>query len=147
MMPAWWSNTHNMYLTNIHDLNQACSIFGPYVTEIYGPLSESHVELLTDPNFSVVARKQYYYNVYDTKIECFASMFQFGSTAIAREEIQNLMEFLKENTEEDEVRFDSAYYASTLYTNYTTFLDILPFVKLSYPGVKLKIVRCVLKDK
>ena len=127
------------------------AVYGSLISHLAGPVSKEHLDLLYSPNFMCEAKKKLWYNMYDCKIETWVPLqYRTGGYQYSQEDNQVLNElvtYLAENINIHSPRNTySARYCTTLYCDFDELVNILPFVKMAYPGNKLFITKAMVKE-
>lgn len=145
------SQTPSLFLSNYKDLKTTLAVYGSLISHLAGPVSKEHLDLLYSPNFMCEAKKKLWYNMYDCKIETWVPLqYRTGGYQYSQEDNQVLNElvtYLAENINIHSPRNTySARYCTTLYCDFDELVNILPFVKMAYPGNKLFITKAMVKE-
>lgn len=145
---------HTLYFKSLNDLKSTLNTFEGTVKEIYGPLNKTHYDLLLNKNFRCEVRPRLWYNKYDYR--AFIHLPYKLSYRISPEEkndkMAEIVEFLKENLSDNDLRF---YSTNTPYVYRSSFIDfyarseafdqIYPFLSMMFNDWRIVITKAYIK--
>lgn len=145
----------SMFIQDYTDLKTTLVVYKDYITEVHGPTTKDHLDLLYSSNFKCQGKDKLWYNLYDCKIELWLPFkyrpysFKHHSTPDEDDntETRDLLNFMKENLNIHIPRSWAGKYSTTVYCKFDEFLGIYPFVKMSYPNHRIDITKAVLNTK
>lgn len=152
------SESPRLFIRNYNDLKATLTLYKDYIAEVHGPVSQKHLDLLYSSNFKCQAKDKLWYNRYDCKIDFWLPV-KFGSNYNHKlmpqytvydennSETTSLLTYIKENLTIHAPRTWQSRYSTTVYCEFDKFLDIYPFIKISYPNHRLDIIKAVLNIK
>lgn len=145
----------SLFLSNYKDLKTTLAVYGSLISQVAGPISKEHLDLLYSPNFLCESKQKLWYNMYDCKVETWIPL-KYRSTALGPypyshttedfSSLNDLVLYLKENINVHMPRKWATRYSTTVYCNFDELINILPFVKMAYPENRLYITKAVVKD-
>lgn len=151
------TQTPSLFIHDYKDLLKTLSIYGSQISEVHGPISKEHVELLVSRNYKCQSKEKLWYGIYDCKVETWLP-YRFSknvqtvyinkfTTSIIRDddEVAPLITYIKDNINSHAPKHWTGKFTSTIYCKFDEFIEILPFVKLSYPNHRLVITKAILK--
>lgn len=155
-----FSQSPSLFLQNYDDLKKTISLYKDYVTQVHGPTSSDHLDLLYSKNFRCQGKEKLWYSIYDCKIEVWLPLKYRSSTFTNRfstnigvvrdddeaETSASLINYVKDNINAHVPRHWVSRYTTTLYCKFDEFLEIYPFLKLSYPNYRIDITKAIVKS-
>lgn len=148
----------SLFLQSYSDLKKTLAVYGEYISQVHGPTSKDHLELLYSKSFKCQSKDKLWYNMYDCKVEVWLplryrsiiSRFTSNNIGVVQddEEAQtsaSLINYVKENINAHVPRHYLSRYTTTIYCKFDEFLEIYPFVKLSYPTYRIDITKAIVK--
>ena len=146
----------SLFIQDYKDLILTLAVYKDSIHQVCGPISKEHLELLFSNNYRCQGKDRLWYGIYDCKIETwlpfkyrrsFPAMgtFRHHSEEDA-EEINSLIVFIKENLNAHIPKHWTARFTTTIYCKFDEFVNILPFLKLSYPKHTMMITRAILNS-
>lgn len=150
----------SLFIKDYKDLLLTLSMYKDFVHQVCGPISSEHLELLFSGNYKCQGKDRLWYNMYDCKIETwlpvrYRSTPNFGIGIMASysanndedsEEIRSLITFIRNNINVHIPKHWTGRYTTTIYCRFEEFVEILPFLRLSYPKHTLLITKAILNS-
>lgn len=153
----------SLFLNDYKDLLLTLSVYKDSIQNVHGPVSTEHLDLLFSGNYKCQAKDRLWYGMYDCKIETWLpvryrrsfSLTNLGFPGIAGAkqqddeddiEIRSLIEYIKDNINAHTPKHGTGRFTTTIYCRFEEFVDILPFLKLSYPKHMLVITKAILNS-
>ena len=147
----------SLFIRDYKDLLLTISMYKDFVHQVCGPISTEHLELLYSNNYKCQSKDRLWYNMYDCKIETWlpiryrpVSNYTFGTyikpveNDELAEEMNSLMNYIRDNINAHIPKHWTGRYTTTIYCGFDEFIEILPFLKLSYPKHTLIITKAIL---
>lgn len=128
----------HVYFKNITDLHTVAAAFSHRVRSLSGPLSVDHLELLQNRTVTCVLKNRLWHQQYDCKVSCWVHYLHRNQY-----NVDELVEYVADNIDVYDKRPYSSY--RTFYCDFEQFINLLPFVKLSFSQHRLTIEKCVLR--
>ena len=137
-----------VYFRKYTDLCMFTNFYNQYVSEIYGPISHEHVDMLMDIDTHVAVRKPYW-NQYDCKVWVGYDFTSYLTRKLRSGERQTMVAeacvFMQDNLN----TYKNIYGRSNIFSEFYGMIEeidqITPFLKLQYPEVRLILTKCLLK--
>jgi len=153
------TQTPSLFIHDYKDLLVTLAYYKDQISEVHGPSSKEHLELLLSNTYRCQAKERLWYGIYDCKVETWLpfrlrtnqhiNIGSFNSILTppeVDEEVVSIINYIKDNVN-THVPKQTGRYISTLYCKFEEFLNILPFVKMSYPKHKMLITKAILSTK
>jgi hypothetical protein len=142
----------SMFIQDYTDLKTTLAVYKDYITEIHGPTSQEHLDLLYSSNFKCQSKDKLWYNLYDCKVELWLPFKYrpYSNQSVPDEETtetHNLINYMKDNLNLHVPKSWAGQHSTTVYCRFNEFLEIYPFIKLSYPKHRIDITQAVLNSK
>lgn len=151
------TETPSLFIRDYKDLQLTLSVYKDQIQQVCGPISSEHLDLLFSRNYNCQAKDRLWYGIYDCKIETwlpikyrrsitygrFASIVDDEEDAI---EIKSLIHYIKDNINAHIPKHWTGRFTTTIYCRFDEFIEILPFLKLSYPKHTLMITKAILNS-
>jgi len=126
---------YTMYLTNMDDVNTICDMRD--VDAVHGPISQSHVDLLnSEINLSIGKNK--FFGAYTHRYLLWFTFKDRTKHGYHRNINDDVRNYIVDQCGPDVVRARTTYYTSTLYVNAEDFDPVIPFLQISYPGLRMR---------
>jgi len=138
-------NTQRLYISSFEDLTLIYNLYCDQITEVNGPVSDAHCQILQDSAQRYEHKPNGWYRKFDTRYEIIPNWgipFTERKNMVMeiRESLKQMVSNLKISNEH------TVRYNCVCYLNYDEMLEALPFIKLSYPNVRMYITRSTLPD-
>jgi len=159
-----FNNKRRIYLSDYQDFDTTISMYGDWIGEIQGPISQDHLELLYSTDLNLVVKSTPWYNKYEYKMELWASYYairnlwltnpaSITSTPTAKTQWKNQMQDELENfletlmSQDFDTRINSSnynvYFNATIFFVDSDYKDIITFKKLLVPDYRYKITKVI----
>lgn len=150
----------SLFIRDYKDLLLTLSVYKDSIQQVHGPISRDHLELLFSGNYKCQSKDRLWYNMYDCKIETWLPIRyrkNFGINGIINGvinshneedeiEIRSFIEYIKDNINAHIPKHWTGRFTTTIYCRFDEFVEILPFLKLSFPKHTLVITKAVLNS-
>lgn len=143
----------SLFIRDYKDLLLTLSMYKDYVHQVCGPISSEHLELLYSNNYKCQSKDRLWYNMYDCKIESWLPYrYRPAGSGVATyandsaEEMKYLITYIKDNINAHVPKHWTGRFTTTIYCRFSEFIEILPFLKLSYPKHTLIITKAILNS-
>lgn len=148
----------SLFIKDHKDLMLTLAVYKDSISQVYGPISKEHLELLFSSNYKCQGKDYLWYGIYDCKIETWLPMKYRKSVSVSisggvREEdeediveIRSFIGFIKDNINTHIPKHWTGRFTTTIYCKFDEFVNILPFIKLSYPKHTMLITRAILNS-
>lgn len=142
------SQQPSMFIQDYNDLKVTLLIYGDIISEVYGPTSKDHLDLLYSRNFKCEGKQKLWYNMYDCKVEVWLPFKyrQQGNQIQNIDQDDNLISYIQDSINVHVPRTWESRYSTTVYCLFSEFVEIFPFIKMSYPNYRIDITKAVLKS-
>lgn len=151
------TETPSLFIRDYKDLLLTISMYKDVVHQVCGPISTEHLELLFSSNYKCQGKDRLWYNIYDCKIETWLPMrYRHITNMLAgirplendedSEEIKSVINYIKDNINAHIPKHWTGRYTTTIYCRFDEFIEILPFLRLSYPKHTLLITKAILNS-
>lgn len=144
---GWWyriqatSKNINVYVNDTSYLDNVIDTFKDtnFITGLYGPINEAHIESLQDRNTEYVYRNKYWYNKYNIKISF--RRIHSGSYEDKVQQGKEFRDFIKGSFDNFRLFDDytDSWYQNYLWLTQEEYNQGYPFLKLSYGNLIDKI--------
>jgi hypothetical protein len=149
------SEQPSFFIQNYNDLKATLILYKDCVSEVHGPVSQEHLDLLYSSNFKCQSKNKLWYNRYDCKVEIWLPFkyrtnytnklnTQYTVLDDQSTETAELLDYIRDNLNVHEPRSWVSRFSTTVYCNFDEFLQVYPFLKLSYTTHRLDITKAVL---
>ncbi len=149
----------SLFIRDYKDLLLTLSMYKDFVHQVCGPISSEHLELLYSSNYKCQSKDRLWYSMYDCKIETWLPMryrpiANYGVATYVKpvendelaEEMNSLINYIRDNINAHIPKHWTGRYTTTIYCGFEEFIEILPFLKLSYPKHTLIITKAILNS-
>ncbi len=149
----------SLFIKDYKDLLLTLAAYKNTLHQVHGPISKEHLELLFSSNYKCQGKDRLWYGIYDCKIETWLPIKYRKSFAIGSfnrinsheneedaAEIRSFIEFIKENINTHIPKHWTGRFTTTIYCKFDEFINILPFLRLSYPKHTMLITRAILNS-
>ncbi len=145
----------SLFIKDYKDLMLTLAVYKDSIHQVHGPVSKEHMELLFSSNYRCQGKDRLWYGIYDCKIETWLPLKYRKNITYGNlkhhddedaEEIRSLIEFIKDNLNAHIPKHWTARFTTTIYCKFDEFVNILPFLKLSYPKHTMLITRAILNS-
>lgn len=146
----------SLFVKDYKDLLLTLSLYKDSIQSVHGPISDEHVDLLFSKNYKCQAKDRLWYGIYDCKIETWLPVRYRRNFGIMRHiktdddedeiEIRSLIDYIKDNINAHTPKHGTGRFTTTIYCRFEEFVDVLPFLKLSYPKHMLIITKAILNS-
>lgn len=142
-----------LFINDYDDLLLTLSVYKDYIHQVSGPISAEHLDLLFSKSYKCQSKDSLWYNTYDCKLNTWLpirwSNAAYGSTNSfenSKAEMRSLINYIKDNIDIHVPKYWTNRFSTTLYCGFSELVEILPFLKLSYPNHKLIITKAILNS-
>jgi hypothetical protein len=154
-----------IYVSDYQDFYSTLSMYGDWIAEIQGPVSDEHIDMLYKTDLDLVVKTSPYYNKYEYKLEIFASYYAIrnlwlSTTAIGngvptathqwktqmKEDLENFIETLEAQNFNTKISYGSygSYHNAVIFFTQNDYNDILTFKKLIVPDFRTRITKVII---
>jgi len=141
------SKSRHLYFTEKSHLVDFLKTFPEVVTEVVGPVSEEHRDMLFDFDSKItkIFKEKLWYNKYDVKIEAYIS---YDKQKENRELMKDFMEFVNGHVDNKHwYSTNSRWYHNYLYISKEDLTEIQPWINMLYRDIIDKIYTIETLDK
>ena len=138
--------TQRLYLSSWDDLNTIYNWYGSDISEVNGPVSQNHCDILSDPTQTYAHKPNGFFRKYNTRFELVPNWkIPFSER---RQMVNDITDTLKQLVSDLKIsrEYSRSRYNCVSYMQYDEYLEALPFIKLSYPNVRTYVTRTQLPD-
>ena len=144
------SELPSLFIKDYKDLLLTISMYKDVVHQVCGPISTEHLNLLFSSNYKCQSKDRLWYNMYDCKIETWLPMrYRHSYVSPSKEdaeEIKSVINYIKDNINAHIPKHWTGRYTTTIYCKFDEFIEILPFLRLSYPTHTMLITKAILNS-
>ena len=149
-----------IYISDYKDFLSTLAMYGDWVSEVSGPVSDEHLDLLYDTNIHLDIRPKLWYNKYEYKLDVWASFYairNFWISNIAgsntkwhekmKDDLDNFLEYVLSQEYNAKISGPGNYgrlNTATLFFNKDEFQEIMTFKNLMIPEYKTKITKAMI---
>jgi hypothetical protein len=154
-----------IYISDYQDFTSTLGMYGDWVSEVQGPVSDDHIDMIYTTDLDLVVKTSPYYNKYEYKLEIFASYYAIrnlwlSTTAIGngvptathqwktqmKEDLENFIETLKAQNFNTKISYGSygSYHNAVIFFTQNDYNDILTFKKLIVPDFRTRITKVII---
>lgn len=132
---ARYTGVYTMYLSNLDDVKTICNLKD--VVSVHGPIDKDHVKLLhSDTDISIGKKK--FFGEYTHRYSLWYTFMDRRNFGFDHSINQEIKDYVVDQCGTDVVRVRDSYYTTTLYVNAENFEPILPFLKITFPGLRMQ---------
>jgi hypothetical protein len=125
----------NMYLFFSHreGVDLCIKNYSSRINYIEGPLNDVHLDKISGSN-DIVVRKNLFFNEYPMKVCCWLP-WGYGRYSNRQTVIHEIREYIKDNIGTG--RLSTCRWKASFFANPDEISDIIPFIKLQWPSLKI----------
>lgn len=159
-----FNSSRRVYLADYDDLLSTLGMYGDWVEQIQGPISDNHIDLLYTDGLNLVVKAAPFFKKYDYKLEIYASYYairnlwlstpSFNSSVPSatnqwknqmREDLENFVLTLQAQDFDSKINYGSfgSYHNAVVFFTEQDYQDILAFKKLTVPDFRTRITRVI----
>ena len=159
-----FNSSRRIYFSDYNDLTSTLAMYGDWVEQVQGPISDNHIDLLYTDGLDLVVKTTPFYKKYDYKLEIYASYYairnlwlsapSFNSSAPSgknqwknqmREDLENFVFTLKAQDFDSKINYGSfgSYHNAVVFFTEQDYQDILTFKKLTVPDFRTRITKVI----
>ena len=132
---ARYSGVYTMYLSDLDDVKTVCKLKD--VRSVHGPISQSHIDLLHS-NTHLSVGKQLFFGEYTHRYSLWYTFMDRRKHGFDHSINQDIKDYVVDQCGAEVLRVRDSYYTTTLYVNKENFDPILPFLQITFPGLRLQ---------
>jgi len=150
-----------VYLSDRKDFESTLGMYGDWVSEIQGPVSDEHLDLLNSSDLHLEVKTKPWYNKYEYKLEVWASYFAIRNLWLTngngsaqtkaqwkdkmQEDLVNFIETMEAQDYEAKIRYGKFdyYNGATMFFKDADFQEIMSFKTLIIPDYRTKVTKVI----
>jgi hypothetical protein len=138
----------HVYIQKLSDLDLFIQQCEHKIASVFGPIDEEHLKMMKSKQGRYLIRSRLWFNKYDCKAYCRWGVWGLDrSFAETRQTSIELCDFFRTQMECKTQICGGDVAIVRVHCDHAQLNEMMPFLKLSFPRVNIRIEKCILKDK